>query len=129
MSLQQVFTALGFTNSSKMIDTLQGSVWKASNTNTTSNNDVVIKVTNRSLHSKSAAVVKGHTYNVHENILSETEIQQYLTNTTDATKCPNSIVKYVDSFQSDDNFFLIQEYGGGNLLDFTLKIHKYISTG
>eukprot|EP01084_Bolivina_argentea_P199435 341250_1 len=124
MALQHALSNVGFANPCKLTNTLQGSIWRASSSKS-SKTDVIIKVANKNLHAESAVVIGGNKYNVHENILSETTIQRYLTK----NNCPNSIVKYIDSFQTDNNYFLVQEYGGTSLMTFTMKIHEYISKG
>eukprot|EP01083_Nonionella_stella_P266423 901312_1 len=91
--------SIGFTNPCKIMDTLQGSIWKAKHQST--NENLVIKVTSKHLHSESVALIKGLKHNSLENIISEAKIQKYLTNGVNAEVCPKSIVKYVYSFQSN----------------------------
>ena len=57
---------------------------------------MIIKVTDRNLHSKSISIINGNTYNVSENVIKEMNIQKYLTECVrDGDKqCPYSIVKY-----------------------------------
>ncbi len=58
-----------------------------------SKQSVVVKVTNKKLHSQSIVVLNGQKHKVLENIVSESTIQKYLTSKPD---CPNSIVKFHD---------------------------------
>ena len=65
-------------------------------------------------------------YETKENILTEAAILKYVTMNA---KCPNSIIKYIDFFESDLNYYLIMENGGNNLFQFIQRIHKFIVCG
>ena len=71
-----------------------GGIWKAIQIAT--NREVVLKVADIDLHSQNKGVVNGIKYKVGENILMEKAILKYIT--TDSS-CPDSIVKYIDSFR------------------------------
>eukprot|EP01084_Bolivina_argentea_P009424 17591_1 len=127
MALERTFAAAGLTNPSKIATTLQGSIWRA--THDSSIDEIVVKVSNKSLHQKSIVVVDGQKYMVHENIISEMDILKYLTTGPESKSCPNSIVKYIGSLQSDTDYLLLMDFGGGSLMEFVIKIHEYIKSG
>eukprot|EP01084_Bolivina_argentea_P114651 204063_1 len=114
----------GLKNPIKIANTLQGSIWRTLLPD--SNKHIVVKVTNKSLQSKSIVIINGRAKKVHENIVTETEIQKYLTYNTQS---PNSIVKYIHAFQTHNNYFLLQEYGGTSLFDFIVKLHHFTTQG
>lgn len=75
--------------------TLQkGTIWRSLKHST--NKNVVIKITNIKLHSKSSIIIDGVQYKVNENILMEKAILKYLSKDK---QCPKSMVKYIDSFK------------------------------
>lgn len=80
-----------------------GSVWRATQKST--NRAVVIKITDKKLHANSMTVIDGQRYKVRENIKAEKQILKYLTT---KAKCPKSIVKYVDFFRSNFNYYLVR---------------------
>ena len=84
---------------------------------------VVIKVTNKALHFNKIVIKNGVKIGVEENILLEKSILKYLTKDK---KCPNSIVKYHSSFQSNINFYLVMQDGGTSLFEFVFNAHKFI---
>ena len=91
-----------------------------------SNEKVVIKITDKKLYSKSITIINGQKYKINEDIKTEKRILKYLTS---AKKCPKSIVKYIDFFQSNKNYFLVMSYGGDSLFKFIQKAHGYINDG
>eukprot|EP01084_Bolivina_argentea_P234822 395311_1 len=112
----------GFVAISKITDTLQGNIWKASTKY--SNQNVVIKVTNKDLHFKSICI--SNNAKVCENIIMEKRILKRLSKDK---KCPQSIINFKHFFASNNNYFLIMEDGGNNLLDFVIKVHKFLENG
>ena len=86
---------LGYNGAKKLDNSLQGSVWKAKQQST--NQNIVIKITQKDLHKKSASMQQGTAYMTPENIKSETVILRYLTS---KTNCPKSIVRYIDFFRT-----------------------------
>ena len=93
--LKAILTKRGYVQSKKVIDTLQGTIWRAVQQSTKL--QVVIKITSKALASKSVMVINGEERPVHENILREKIILKYL---SDGKNCPQSIVKYVDFMKS-----------------------------
>ena len=81
---------------------------------------------NKSLHSQSIVIRNGKKLRVHENIIMEKDILHYLC--ADA-KCPKTIIKYIDFFKSNINYFLVMENGGHSLFEFIVKNHRYIEQG
>jgi len=115
----------GFIHLRKLSDTLQGSIW--SGIHEVSNNEVVIKVTNKYLHSKSIHFIDGNnTIKVHENILKEKSILKYLTN---KATTPSSIVRYMGFYTSKMNYYLVMEHGGNGMFEFVVKAHELIQRG
>ena len=45
---------------------------------------------------------------------------------SDDQNCPNSIIKYIDSFKCISNYYLVMEDGGFSLFNFMVKAHKLI---
>ena len=106
--LKRLLQKSGYKDSVKLADSLQGSIWRA--TNKSMNNTVVIKATNKNLHQNAIVIVNGIPVEVEEDIIKETAILKYLTEFQDESEhndhkqtkktCPNSFVKYIDSFQT-----------------------------
>jgi len=125
--IKQIKSALkqnGYFNAVKLCDTLQGSIWKSQEPQT--RQPVVIKVTNKKLHSNHVVMIDGKQYYVHENIMKERAILKYLTTAKDS---PKEIVKYINWFTCDKNYYLVMENGGHSLFDFVAKAHEYIKIG
>ena len=133
-----VLEQAGYCNSSKITDTLQGSIW-ASFTKKNENESVIIKVTSRKLHKESMIIYDGKKYNVDENIIKEKEILKYLTECKDDknNKDDNDdkddyksnskhVVSYRNFFKSNSNFYFVMENGGHMLFDFVVRVHRYI---
>eukprot|EP01084_Bolivina_argentea_P140236 246604_1 len=125
--MNQDMQRAGFVDCIQIANTLQGSIWSA--THQISNNKVVIKVTEKYLHSKSMVMMKlngvQRKCKVNENILIEKDILKHLT--TDK-HCPNSIVKYIGFFTGEFHYYLVMEHGGSSFFDFVFKVHQFIST-
>ena len=101
--LQDVFSNHRYINCTKLANSLQGSLWRAQQQNSTKNKNIVIKVTNKYLHQESMIIVNGIKINVFENIIAETNILKYLTTSNKGSnnkECPSHIVKYIHSFQT-----------------------------
>ena len=111
----------GFEEMKKVCDALQGFIFKG--WHEFPNKKVVVKVTNKNLHNESIVIRNGKKLRVDENILMEKDILKYLCSDS---KCPKCIIKYIDFFKSNINYFLILEDGGYSLFDFVVKNHKYI---
>lgn len=122
--LKAILSKRGYLKSTKMVDTLQGTIWRA--IQKSSNTPVVIKITSKELTSESTVIINGQKYEISENIVSEKNILKYLSNDE---KCPKSIAKYIDFMKSNVNFYLIMEDGGNSLFEFNIKVHEYIECG
>eukprot|EP01084_Bolivina_argentea_P073937 134133_1 len=109
-----------------MTDTLQGSMWKAHHSYFNRDECVAIKVTNRRLQDDQMIVYKGVKCRAFENILTECSILKYISGDE---ACPNSIVKYVDVFESMEDISLVMVHGGTSLFEFTRRAHEYIRAG
>eukprot|EP01084_Bolivina_argentea_P168155 291684_1 len=123
MSVKAILKDAGFTNIVQKAHTLQGIVYNALNQST--NQHVVIKVTNKDLHKNGIAIVENEKHKVNENIIMESSILKYLA--TDRKNIPKSIIKFYDFYQCNVNFYLIMEDGGSDLFDFIKKAHGLIS--
>ena len=71
------------------------------------------------------ALINGDEYKIQENIIEETSILKYLSN----NNAPNGLAKFIDSFDDDQNYFLVMEHGGDGLFEFVMKAHKLINQG
>ena len=89
-----IINRAGYHQAIKIAKTLQGTVWRA--VHKSSNKQIVIKVSNKNLTDKQMIIINNTKYNVHENIIKEKKILQYLTKDKE---CPQSIIKYVDYFK------------------------------
>eukprot|EP01084_Bolivina_argentea_P043738 80550_1 len=122
--VMKIMSAVGYTSCNKIADSLQGTLWHALQRST--NKRVVIKATQRYLHRNNITMVNGRMVQVQENCKQEMRILQYL---SQDTRCHGSVVKYIDSFQSTDYYFLVMEDGGRCLFDFITKSHRYMERG
>ena len=91
--IHSIFKKVGYQNASKIINTLQGSIWRAVSKN---GRNVVIKCTDIQMHKESRAVIKDKSFLVLEDIMMEQSILKYIAHQQD---CPNCIVKYVKFFK------------------------------
>eukprot|EP01084_Bolivina_argentea_P137378 241930_1 len=126
--IERILQQIGFKTSTKIADTLQGSIWRISkpNTNTKKNKTAILKVSNRDLHIQSCGKVNGQTYKVHENILFEKIILQYLSKQDNYS---DKIIKYHYGFKTKTNYYLLLQDGGNCLFDFACKAHQFINKG
>merc|ERR1719273_2885359 len=77
-------------------------------------------------------VVDGKKYNVSEDILKEKDILKYLTAQFMANKTGSGgqgVVRHLDFFKSNTNFYFVMEHGGHMLFDFVVRVHRYIESG
>lgn len=88
----------GYHHVMKLTKTLQGSVWRA--VQKSSNQQIVIKVSNKGLTDNQIVIIDNTKYNVYENIINERKILKYLTKDKE---CPQSIIKHVDHFKRFDS--------------------------
>ena len=89
--LKAILSKRGYSKPNKIVDTLQGTIWRAIQKST--NSPVVIKITSKELTSESTVIVNGQKFEISENILSEKNILKHLSNDE---KCPKAITKYID---------------------------------
>jgi len=135
----KVLKSQGYHSLKSISATLQGGVFKAkmvgsgeSKTDTANKSiqpdpdekDVVIKITKKTLHKKSMALVEGKEYPVQENIMDEIQFL-HLLNRNDP---PAAMTKFIDAFQDEHNIFLVMEHGGINFFDFVVECHKAIES-
>eukprot|EP01084_Bolivina_argentea_P119299 211537_1 len=122
-----LFKDNGYKIVSKIKDTLQGELYKAKHIK--SNTFVAIKRTCKSQCKQNICTQNDMTYCVTEDIVKEALILNLLT--TKNNPIGDYIVKYVDIFESETDYFLIMEYipGSANLKDFVHQSHKYIENG
>eukprot|EP01084_Bolivina_argentea_P056091 102698_1 len=125
-SILSVLNKAGFVNLRKIANTLQGAIWQGTLIGG-SNDTMIIKVTNKYLHSHSISIHTNHkTYRIDENILIEQAILEYLNKQHDF---PISIVRYHQFFESNHHYYLVEQSGGRPLFNFVLKAHKLILNG
>eukprot|EP01083_Nonionella_stella_P292010 993404_1 len=109
-------TKYGLTNCNKIANSLQGSIWSAERTG----KKYIIKVTSKHLHHSSSMMHNGQLHTTQENIKTESKILKYISSQTDS---PDTIVKYIDLFQSNSNYYLVMENGGNSLYNFVVSAH------
>eukprot|EP01083_Nonionella_stella_P224135 798113_1 len=119
----RVFKKVGFVTPTKMIDSLQGSIWRATSKNEPIQHSV-IKITDQYLHENQLSIINHQQYRVAEDILVEQSILKFLTQNE---QCPKSIVKFQRFFKTNTDYYLVMEDGGpSSLFDFVMKAHKLI---
>ena len=115
-----LFQEHGYMQIDVISDITQGNLFKAQvlNNNVCNQQFVTIKKCERRLFEKQMAMKDGINGNVSENIIKEINILKYLS--TDHQPMRNFIINYVDSFQSDDAYYLVMEHieSGMNLRRF-----------
>lgn len=84
----------GYSEAKELCKTLQGSIWLAKTQSGDKN--VAIKVAHRELVDTSTARCKGQKMRISEDIKSEALVLQYLSSDS---KCPNSIIQFIDIFK------------------------------
>eukprot|EP01084_Bolivina_argentea_P318825 553011_1 len=124
--IQRILTKIGLTNTTQIAQTLQGTIWRASQIHNNTTTNVVVKVTDINLHKQGVTLVNGRMFKVQEDILNEQSILKYLTQFED---CPSSIVKFRRFFQTSTHYYLIMSDGGNSLFDFISKAHNLIREG
>ena len=120
-----LFAKHGYKLEQKICNTLQGAMYKV----TKSGINYAIKQTSKQLHHSGEALDEdGFTVIVEENIIKEALILHHLTVTNQPMG--GYIVKYIDFFESDIDYYLVIEYTGNmNLQQLNDKAHKYINEG
>eukprot|EP01083_Nonionella_stella_P286986 976793_1 len=119
----RVLKKIGFTQGTKIVDTLQGSIWRAEKKKKTSPGETaIIKITDQHLHKHSLTVpINGNRYHVKEDILLEQSILKYL---TEQENVPKSVVKFEKFCRSNSSYYLVMEDGGSSLFNFINKSHQ-----
>ena len=121
---QHIFIDHPFCRSSSILSDETGSIWSAVPRGSTK--PVIIKVTNKTLVRHGLGVANGRQWEVQENIFKERAILKYLSS---AKRPCKSIVKYIEWFEDDLNYFLVEQHGGFPLFDFVEKAHAFIGIG
>ena len=92
-----------------------------------SNIKVVIKTADKSLHKNRITIQDKKYFRTNENILKERDILKLITAKNNTLRV--SIIKYIDFSEALNAYYLIQEFGGKNLLHYVVKQHCYIKSG
>lgn len=116
-----IFSQHGYSNDGEICSTLQGTMYIASKNGT----KYAIKRTSKQLHALHEALEDGMSVLVEEDIIKEALILHHLTVTNQPMG--GYIVKYIDFFESHDDYYLVMEYVSDmNLKQFNEKAHQYI---
>ena len=128
MDQNSILEQHGYHQINKICDTLQGQLILAEKTWNKQRVRVVIKQTDKETFEQRVAKQDDMIYCVEKNIVKEALILHHLT--VDNEPIANYIVKFVDFFQSEHDYYLIMEYIDGiNLKQFVDKAHQYINDG
>jgi len=100
----------GYKITSKVTSTTQGSVYKAINEN---NDVIIVKRAGLDFYVK-------HSKYIDKNIAREAKILEYLGKMNPPK---NNWIKYIDLIYDDRNVYLLMEYGGINLFQYTKLMH------
>jgi len=121
-SPEMVLVQNGYLSPSKLRDTTQGSIYEAFKDDT----KLAIKRTSKRLHDARESVDEfGNTIIVNENIVREALLLQYLT--TLNHPIGGYIVKFIDFFETEEDYYLVMEYAGSmNLAQFQEKAQQYL---
>eukprot|EP00485_Elphidium_margaritaceum_P005635 CAMPEP_0202685690 /NCGR_PEP_ID=MMETSP1385-20130828/1521_1 /ASSEMBLY_ACC=CAM_ASM_000861 /TAXON_ID=933848 /ORGANISM="Elphidium margaritaceum" /LENGTH=297 /DNA_ID=CAMNT_0049340113 /DNA_START=62 /DNA_END=952 /DNA_ORIENTATION=+ len=123
--IKNVLRKSGLGKAKPIAASLQGSIWTAKGDN---GEQYIVKVTNKHLHQHSVAEIDGAHYAIQENIKLEAQILSHLTAAVgEEQQDPHHIVKFVDFFQSQSNYYLVMENGGSPLFEFVVKAHQLIA--
>jgi len=127
----------GYEKVSKICDSLQGDVYKARVVNpkvsgVALGDYVAIKRSSKELLEQKTAIENQMddtqmTFCVAEDIVKEAKILKFINNHRNFS---NYVVKYVDFFESDTDYYLVTEYiDGYTMRQFVEKAHDYIAEG
>mmetsp|Transcript_28927 Transcript_28927/g.45827 ORF Transcript_28927/g.45827 Transcript_28927/m.45827 type:complete len:442 (+) Transcript_28927:166-1491(+) len=108
--------------------TLQGSIWRGTSRNCF-NQNIVIKVADKSLHAARKSIINETAVHVDEDIVSEAHILRYLTMHGMQHGLQQYMACYVDFFEDAHNYLLVMQDAGSSLFSFVLEAHKYIRAG
>ncbi len=139
-NLREKLIEKGYMYVSKISETLQGEVFRAKIINSHNGysnyfrkyrKNVVIKATNRKLHSKAIAVRNITEIKIYENIEREIRILKYLSCCTNGNQNLNQLYmsRYIDSFADEKNIILVQEDCEMPFFDFVSQCHNLIQIG
>eukprot|EP01084_Bolivina_argentea_P205009 350216_1 len=103
--------------------TTQGEMFLASNYEEL----VAIKKIPKDLHETKQYIQNGFTFITDKNIVKEAQILKSISKNNDNSK-NGCIINYMDSFESDDHFYVVEEYVDNSitLKEFVIKAHQYI---
>eukprot|EP01084_Bolivina_argentea_P113955 202989_1 len=104
--------------------TLQGQIIIAKQSSRTGNH-IVIKMSNKTLCNKGITMINDKEIPIKENITNEKDILKRLTNANP----PPYMTNYIDSFDDQENIYLIMQHGGMSAFIFLQIFHKNISKG
>eukprot|EP01083_Nonionella_stella_P200934 735409_1 len=129
---EMIFYNNGYKIISTISDTLQGKLYKAAIINPFEPNKqtfVAIKQTSKYLFNQQIAIEDDINFCVSENIIKEILTLKYLT--IDHQPIGDYIVKFISSFESDTDYYLVMEYieSETNLKQFVTAARKHIKNG
>lgn len=122
-NVMAVLGQAGYCQSRKLTQTLQGTIWSSHRKK--SSQSAIVKVTSRKLHEDGVIVVDGQKYSVSEDIVKEQDILRFLS----AQSGGRGVVRHLDFFKSNSNFYFVMEHGGHMLFDFVVRVHRYLESG
>jgi len=120
-----VFIKTGYRATHKIASTLQGSVYKAINSD---GKICALKRASITLSKLGLGFVNKTYYKVNEDIIREAEVLKYLTE-LNHQKGPNGLTKYLGFLSDDNNYYLLTEFGGKSLLHHVIYYHRLINQG
>mmetsp|Transcript_22881 Transcript_22881/g.28121 ORF Transcript_22881/g.28121 Transcript_22881/m.28121 type:complete len:382 (-) Transcript_22881:70-1215(-) len=118
-----IYYKSGYKVGKKLATTLQGSIYIAANK---MGHNIIVKRAAVDLYEHKVAQIDGHYYHVNEDIKKEANIMKYLQSMNPPK---NNWVKYIDLLEDGKNIYLLMEYGGTNLFEYTKLMHKHIKDG
>merc|ERR1712176_259740 len=119
----------GFTPDRILSNTLQGCIWKVFYEKFKC--DAIIKVTNKTLSNEGLGIDhrNGKYVSCKENIRSEIQMLHALNMTINDQQPPEGMIRLFNVFEDDFNYFVVQEHGGLDLLQFVNDCHVKIRNG
>ena len=96
----------GFEKDVFITDTLQGQTFTAKSTDRHNTNSFVIKSTKKELYEQGITITDdGKVFDIKEDIVKEAQMMQSFTANN---KRPKSLIEFVDFFEDEKNYFLVQ---------------------
>eukprot|EP01083_Nonionella_stella_P066066 173708_1 len=122
-----IFHMHGYKKIKTICDTCQGQLFEAIQYD--SQRSVAIKRTNKHLFEQRITIEDGNSLCISKHILKEALILRYLT--VSHTPIGDYIIKYIDFFESNTDYYLVMEYvqSNINLKQFISKSREYIQQG